>query len=416
MTDRRDTPRCLACHGSRLHLVPAYSRLPRITADCRPFPAGGELAQCEDCGAVQKLPSAIWRAEIAQIYSRYQAYYQGDGNEQISFDRTTGRPRRRSDILADRLSERFALAQSGALLDVGCGSGVTLRAFSAKRPAWHLDGYELDDHNLDTLRAVPGFGRLHTGPIGQVRSRYELITMIHSLEHFIDPAAVLRDLSMRLAQGGLLFIEVCNVEENPFDILVADHMMHFSPATLGMLLEGAGLSPVAIATDWVGREISAAAKSSDDATPEQEVAEQFAPRGWARLGATLAWLERFTEAAREAARANRRFGVFGTSISGTWLASRLGERVEFFVDEAPSRIGKTHLGRPILAPSDVPDDAVAYLALTPATARALHARLIGHCATWLLPPAEPFAAPARGRGTPFVRSGAGEPTPANYRP
>jgi len=416
MMDNRDRPRCLACHGGRLHLVPAYSRLPRITSDCRPFPAGGELAQCQGCGAVQKLPSAAWLAEIAQIYSRYQAYYQGDGNEQISFDRTTGTPRRRSAILADRLSDRFGLAQSGALLDVGCGSGATLRAFSAKRPSWHLDGYELDDQNLDKLRTLAGFRRLHTGSIGQIRSRYELVTMIHSLEHFTDPAPALRDLSSRLAEGGLLFIEVCNVEENPFDILVADHLMHFSPTTLGMLLEGAGLSPVAIATDWVGREISAAAQAPDAASIEQGVPEQFAPRRWARLEATLAWLERFTETAREAARANRRFGIFGTSISATWLASQLGERVGFFVDEDPSRIGKSHLGRPILGPAEVPDDATVYLALNPAAARELHARLIGHSATWLLPPAEPFAAQGRGRGTSFAWTGTGESTSAIYRP
>jgi hypothetical protein len=51
-------------------------------------------------------------------------------------------------------------------------------------------------------------------------------------------------------------------------------------------------------------------------------------------------------------------GLFGTSISATWLAKELEGRISFFVDEDSNRIGKLHLGLPILsieqAPSSLP--------------------------------------------------------------
>jgi len=386
----KHTLRCLVCHGDGLDLIRGFSRLPRITSDCRPFRAGGELAQCADCGAVQKRPSTAWLGEIAEIYRDYEAYYQANGREQISFDRKTGTLRRRSAILVDRLNDRIELPMTGALLDVGCGSGVTLRAFAEQRPNWHLDGYELGDRNLDRLHALRQFGKLHTGSIKSIQSRYELITMIHSLEHLADPKTALDDLRPCLANDGRLFIEVCNIEENPFDVLIADHLMHFSPATLGTLLERSGLTAISVATDWVGREISATATMTNSVLSAGSVVGRGALQGWARLDATLAWLDRFTEAARNAADANARFAIFGTSISGTWLASQLGEAVAFFVDEDPSRIGKRHLGRPIVSPLEVSIDATVYLALTPKAASAVRARFIDHPATWLLPPSEPF--------------------------
>ena len=298
--------------------------------------------------------------------------------------------RRRSAILIDRMVDHFDLPGSGALLDVGCGAGVTLRAIAAQRPGWLLDGFELGDANLGRLRTLPGFRQLHTGAINGIATQYDLVTMIHSLEHFTDPEAVLRDICARLRLGGRLVVEVCNVEENPFDILIADHLMHFSPRTLGALLGRAGFGPFSIYVDWVAREISAVAGVSPAAFPSTQPAVEYSPRGWAHLGDTLKWLGYFVETARSAAVQNPHFGIFGTSISGTWLASQLVDAPAFFIDEDPSRIGKVHLERPILSPKDVPPNATVYLALTPALAREVHARFVDHPAIWLLPPAEPF--------------------------
>ena len=49
-----------------------------------------------------------------------------------------------------------------------------------------------------------------------------------------------------------------------------------------------------------------------------------------------------------------RVGIFGSSISSTWLAAALGDRAAFFVDEDSNRIGKDHLGRPIYSVEQAP--------------------------------------------------------------
>ena len=36
--------RCIVCDRPLLRTLPAYERLPRVTSDCKPWPAGGQLA------------------------------------------------------------------------------------------------------------------------------------------------------------------------------------------------------------------------------------------------------------------------------------------------------------------------------------------------------------------------------------
>jgi hypothetical protein len=51
------------------------------------------------------------------------------------------------------------------------------------------------------------------------------------------------------------------------------------------------------------------------------------------------------------------------------------DKVSFFVEEDRNRIGRKHLGRPIIHPSDIPPDARVFLALAPGIAAAIDERL-----------------------------------------
>jgi hypothetical protein len=72
---------CQVC-GGQLQKVDAYSHLPRVTSDCKPWPSGGTLALCVECGAIQKIPDAVWLDEISRIYKDYQIYQLSGGSEQ----------------------------------------------------------------------------------------------------------------------------------------------------------------------------------------------------------------------------------------------------------------------------------------------------------------------------------------------
>lgn len=366
-----------------------FSAFPRVTSDCRPFPPGGDLSVCSVCGAVQKLVTQEWLEEIGQIYGRYQAYHQADGyEEQIVFDAAAGKPRRRSDVLMERLVKAATLPHDGVALDVGCGNGVTLRAISHSLPRWALYGHDINEYQLDRLKEIQGFRGLLSGQLSGIEGRFDLVTFIHSLEHFRDPLDSLHRLSSRVIDGGALFIEVCNLEANPFDLLVADHLMHFTPATLRLLVERAGLSVTAVHDNWVGKEISLiCTQTSGLERPRSAVFRDGAGEAADFVRAALIWLGEFVENARIAAQKSSRFGLFGTSIAGTWLASQLGDTVDFFVDEDESRVGRSFLGKPIIRPRDIASDATVYLALSPSVSKAIVRRLSGIGFDIIVPPA-----------------------------
>ena len=374
---------CLVCGDGALLAVDGFSELPRITSDCRPFRPGGELHVCRDCGAVQKRPTAAWLAEIGEIYAEYASYYQSGGDEQIVFDRSTGRPRRRSDVLMERLVDARVLPASGAALDVGCGNGVTLSCMSSALPGWTLNGFEMGDGALARLQRIPRFDRLHTRTLAGIGRTFDLVTMVHSLEHFPDPHGTLRDVRALVGSGGL-FIEVCNVEQNPFDVLVADHLTHFSPTSLARMLGRSGFAVAVTATDWVPKEISTlahAGQPAHDLPPASAGAVVHE-----RMSAYVAWLRGVADLGRQLAAGRRPLGIFGTSIAATWLAAQLPDAVAFFVDEDESRVGRTHLGRPIHRPADVPPGSLVYLALAPAIASLIASRLGALPLEFVMPP------------------------------
>ena len=362
---------CKVCDGGALQEIVEYRSLPRVTSDCTPFRSGGRLLVCETCGAAQSPADRQWTAEIDEIYAAYRSFQQYGGPEQHVLDGATGKLRRRSQVLLDRMATAPGFPRGGTVLDVGCGGGATLRAFS-ERGGWQLFGQELDRRDLPLLRAIPSFESLFTCPLSQIPRRFDLVTMVHSLEHFIHPARALQHLRSKIAAGGRLFVEVPDAGVNPFDCLVADHMVHFTAVTLADLAVRAGFAPDCVSTTWVTKELSLVAYPNGavpaplSTDPEHEIR---------RVRAQVEWLADLIEAARQAASSAPRFGLFGSTIAATWLYGVLGDHVDFFVEEDSNRVGRTHLDRPIYSPQTVPPGSVVFLALAPHIARPVAARL-----------------------------------------
>lgn len=378
---------CHACGQTALTAVPGYADLRRVTSDCRPWPAGSRLCVCAACGWVQQALDADWQRETEAIYRGYDIYHQSEGVEQAVFDPDTGAAAARSERLLRAVWAHLNLPAHGRLLDIGCGNGSLLASCHRIAPQWRLVGNELGDQHRARVEALPGVEAFCSGAATEAHGHFDLLTMNHVLEHIPHPAQFLRGLREKLRPGGALVVQVPNLLRNPFDLLVADHASHMLPAGLARLMTDAGFAVALLAEDWLPKEITVIARAADapPTAPSPDPAEvlDFAT-------ACVGWLTALRAGAGEAA-AEGNLGLFGTSIAGTWLYGELEEAVGFFVDEDRSRIGKTHLGRPILSPAQVPSGSHVYLALPPAVAEAVaqHEAVRNGGATYHLPPPQP---------------------------
>jgi 2-polyprenyl-3-methyl-5-hydroxy-6-metoxy-1,4-benzoquinol methylase len=391
MESTSPTSACRVCGSAQLEELASYRHLPRVTSDCLPFRDGGRLLLCSACGAAQSPGDAQWFQEIAEIYRAYDVYHQSGGVEQLVRDAATGELRRRSDVLADRLAATNGVPSGGKLVDIGCGTGVTLKVFS-ERGGWQLHGLDQDRRNLPLLEKLPGFVALHTCAPSELPDCFDLISMVHSLEHFPEPASVLRDLRSKVAPGGRLFVQVPNAQANPFEYLVADHMIHFSARTLAVVAGRAGFATehpsASLSIDWIAKELSLITEPASKIGSGIDLAIDAGQQ----VREQIEWLWQLVREAESASRqaGSRRFGLFGSSIAATWLAGVLGDRASFFVEEDANRIGREHLGRPILGVDQVPAGALVYIALVPVIADKVGARLRYAGMEVCLPPLEPL--------------------------
>ncbi len=360
--------RCHVCGQDSLAICPEFSALRRVTSDCKPWPAGGKLGLCEACGAVAACTDEVWRREADEIYRQYTIYYQGEGAEQSVFDQTTGQVSARSARLVGHLKTNAVLPRAGRLLDVGCGNGGFLRAFASHFPEWGLAGSEYNDKYQADVEAIPSVEKLYSAGLESIPGEFDLISLVHVLEHIESPRDFLKQLSSKLKPEGRLFIELPYYADNPFELLIADHATHFDPATIQRLLAAAGLSIDIVRTDWVAKELSVIAVLDEDA-------DTHAENSLANISSYTQWLSSVADSARSIMEGAESFGIFGTSIGATWLLAELGDGVAFFVDEDPNRVGRFHADRPIHHPSAVPADSDVFVALPPSLCQTVVARL-----------------------------------------
>jgi 2-polyprenyl-3-methyl-5-hydroxy-6-metoxy-1,4-benzoquinol methylase len=376
---------CHVCGSADPAQASDLAGLRGVTSDCKPWPRAAMLAACRACGLIQKPGTADWLETIAQVYDAYTIYHQSPGAEQTVFDGASGASAPRSERLLRRLLAECRLPERGRLLDIGCGNGVLLRTFSAIAPAWTLAGADLDDRHRATVEAIPSVERFYAGPAEEIPDQFDVITMQHVLEHVPEPVDLLGKLARRLNPGGVLFVQVPNILDNPFDLMVVDHSSHFAPQTIGTAVSRAGLQSVVLATDWAPKELTVVAAAGDDGRAE---VAPFDPSGAVEhLDTSLRWLAATAADARAAA-GTAAFGLLGTSIAATWLANMLDGAVQFFADEDPQRIGRPFMERPVLHPSGAPAGAGVYIVFPPAQARAIRDRLAQTYPTirWLVPP------------------------------
>ena len=195
------------------------------------------------CGLVFVTPQPP-RPSLERAYD--EAYYRPWKNQ----------ARRRALIWRRRMERVAALASStGALLDVGCGTGTFLQV--ARSQGWEVTGTELSPYAAraagDGLRVLQGELWEAAFPAGA----FDVVTCWHVIEHAADPRRVIEEIHRVLRPGGWLFLATPNVEDYLFraayvlarrrrpPLYEPDgrevHLFHFSARTLRTLVTSAGL-------------------------------------------------------------------------------------------------------------------------------------------------------------------------------
>jgi hypothetical protein len=173
-----------------------------------------------------------------------------------------------------------------------------------------------------------------------------------------------------------LVVLVPNIRRNPIDLLIADHCSHLDENSLSHVLVTAGFEIEQLNAEAMPKELVAVCvDAGSPARSRPKLAFDMSPEELCRYYFYL--IDGVLGAAVQAAAGAAQFGVMGSSIAAAWLAAELRERVQFFVDEDESRIGRRLLDRPIVGLADVSPNATVFIPMSVPVAQGIIARASG---------------------------------------
>lgn len=136
----------------------------------------------------------------------------------------------------------------GKLLEVGCATGLLLKAFETR--GWQTAGIEISQSASEFARTKLGLnvktGMVSSETVGS--DSFDAIVMIHTFEHFPNPLQALQLLRENLAKTGFLIIQLPNVASLEARIKgktwqgwrIPYHLFHYTPRTLHKVLQKCG--------------------------------------------------------------------------------------------------------------------------------------------------------------------------------
>lgn len=105
-----------------------------------------------------------------------------------------------------RLARRLQIRAGMKVLDVACGNGLWLRA--AQEAGAEPCGVDLSSRAIAVCRADMPQGEFHAVPAESLPfpdGQFDVVSCLGSIEHFVDPAAALREM-VRVARGDAVFL------------------------------------------------------------------------------------------------------------------------------------------------------------------------------------------------------------------
>jgi len=368
MVEIKKKATCHICGSSNIKEKVLNFNSGLITSDSKGINEDSSLVSCDKCSIVSKNLTQTWFDNITQIYENYSIYSESNGAEKICFDLVENRALTRSETLLDFLNLSTEKHTNSRILDIGTGNGVFLKAVSHKRPDFSLFAQDLNDNYLGELQNISGFQKLITANVYEIDEKFDIVSMVHVLEHIPNPINFLSDIGKILSHDGILLVNVPDGSLNPIDLLVYDHCSHFSLPSLEKLLLLSGFEIIASSRDKIKRELIITARFRAAKYQNEDNQQPFS------VDRSLSYLRGLRERAIELNESQPLF-IFGASLAGNWLANELGQWDGCFVDEDSNKIGNFSNGHKIVSPEQVAEGTVVLIPLEKTAAASICSRL-----------------------------------------
>lgn len=362
--------KCCACGAEKCDLVYHYPA-PAITSLSTILEVDTRVYICSVCGHMQS-------ADLPDVQKFYDTEYQisltSEDADQL-YDVVDGVPVYRTQYQAGLILDFVDLPNGASVLDYGAAKAKSLFRLRERRPDISPHVFDVsEDYRSYWQEWVPKEQQAtYSAPAGW-NGRFDLITAHFVLEHVREPVEIFSDIARLLSPTGRFFFSVPDVLGNPADMIVVDHLNHFTQTSLPVALDRAGMKIERIDTSRLRGAFVVVAVL-------KEVGEKAARSAPAEVDLQIqslkkccdAWhaAEKFVADAQSGS-AGKKVAIYGAGVYGTFVYARIRNNggAVCFVDRNPHVHGRDHLGVPVVPPEALSADiGILYVALNPAIAR-----------------------------------------------
>ena len=342
------------------------SERPSLSSNLQLLDLKTEVYVCENCGLAQS--PALDNA--TEFYGeQYRISLESDDHDQL-ITLPSGETLFRNDLQCRLLTESVALPTDAKILDFGGAKAASLKKICEGRA--DLVPYVFDvsgDYQSAWATWIPpGNTAIHAVP-ERWRGQIDVIIANFVLEHIAEPVETLTLLAKLLSTDGTLFLTVPNALLNTGDLLVVDHLNHFTPASIAKTFMTAGFSVETVDSSQFPGGLMVVAKKGDVADYEfgddnESSSIKEALFNWAKIRKNL------LAAAQDLGEVP--VAIFGAGFYGNWIASVISNSTNIwcFLDNNPYLKDRSQKDWPVLAPSEMPANVeVIFAGINPMAAR-----------------------------------------------
>lgn len=346
-----------------------------LTSLCTVYAGSTQVYFCHGCGHVQS-------AEIDNIDEYYDSDYdilvESEEEDQV-YEMVNGATVYRTEHQLKTLLDKVELSSDTKILDYGCAKSSTMRALVGEKPSIQVHLFDVSDRYVPFWEKFLSEERWATYAIPSAwDGQFDVVTSFFSLEHMARPQDALRQITRVLKAGGVFYGIIPNVLTNTADMIVVDHVNHFTTVSLAYLLRDNGFEVVEIddsahrgALIFSARKLSSpsAAEAAPVPGKVKKVFDEVVKvaQFWQNIGTKVRDFECSIQNVE-------RFAIYGAGFYGAFISSCLQhpEKIACVIDQNPFLHGRKANGVDIVPPTGLPEDInVVLVGLNPAHARRL---------------------------------------------
>ena len=351
---------CRICDSSSNKIL-ELPQSQQVTSLGRLIDGQASIYQCSNCSHCQTETNI----NLSEYYSSDYKTLMHSADEDDVYKIVNGRPIWRAEHMSTTFISKlkkisnFSASNRINFLDFGTGKGLFPKTVAQKSPQYNLHLYDVSRNYISSWETFCDPSRYSCYEFPSVwQDFFDVVTSMFSLEHVVDPLSELKKISSLLRPDGFLYIVVPNMySENMFDMVVVDHIHHYSECSMLKALEQAGLSLVE--ADHVSHEQASIyiaqrrCKAVTDSVQNFDIDKYLETQNKISMSFSQMSHEIIQFSARAA---NIPLVVVGAGVIGTYVKSVLDDicDISMFIDSNIYKQSKGWLSLPVNSPSSIP--------------------------------------------------------------